>query len=351
MCACARACVCAPQLSARSRTNENKRLGSAIPRSRRSHGTTSAKSLSPVSKKKPQRASDTSFLDRLAAKSRSKARPRTAGPVTCSASGKWSRPGGGRFSLGKPKSETDWIIKRSRETPGPGQYSPAYVRKNRAVKISNANPKSETDRIILRSSQKPGPGAYSPQNINRSKGLKISDANPKSDLDWVIHRSKQSPAPNAYQNPMKTIQQAGGKFSTAKPLTDTEILMIRSSESPGPNQYRVVLPTDGRGATKISDANPKSYLDWTIHRSKEVPGVREDYFCCNFFCFFIFGIVVFLLWLVRLMTFCRGLLGMKTRAGERYTYMPMSYVRTYVVCTYRSVLVSSNSEIGFGRVI
>ena len=265
----------APQLSARSRTNENKRLGSAIPRSRRSHGTTSAKSLSPVSKKKPQRASDTSFLDRLAAKSRSKARPRTAGPVTCSASGKWSRPGGGRFSLGKPKSETDWIIKRSRETPGPGQYSPAYVRKNRAVKISNANPKSETDWIILRSSQKPGPGAYSPQNINRSKGLKISDANPKSDLDWVIHRSKQSPAPNAYQNPMSQIVKSGGKFSTAKPKTETEILMMRSSESPGPNQYSVKLPPSRGGAGKISDANPLTQVDLTILRAKDSPGPNQ----------------------------------------------------------------------------
>jgi hypothetical protein len=188
----------APQLA--PLVDNNIRLGSANPRSRRSttprnRRTTPrrSKTLSPVAKNKPKRASDTSFLDRLAKRTAKARRPRTAGPIVCSASGRWSRPGGGKFSTAKPKTETDWIIKRSKETPGPGQYSPKYVRKNRAVMISDANPKSEVDLIMLRSKETPGPSEYQPKAIGRKKGLKISDARPKSELDWIIHRSISTP--------------------------------------------------------------------------------------------------------------------------------------------------------------
>ena len=231
------------------------------PRSRRTtprSKTRSSASLSPVGKQKPRRKSDNSFLERLAAREEKKRnRPRTAN-VACSASGRWSSPGGGRFSTAKPKTETDWIMKRSRESPGPGQYTPKLVTRNSACKISDANPKSDVDLVMIRSRESPGPSEYQKNNsTNTGKGLKISDANPKSDLDWVIHRAKQTPGANAYQNPMKRIVKTGGKFSAANPLTETEVLMLRSAETPGPNQYNQALPSSGRGATKISDANPK----------------------------------------------------------------------------------------------
>ena len=193
----------APQLSPIQAGND-KRLGSAKPRSRRttprSRRTTPRRqqkslSLSPVNRHKPKTSADMSFLDRLASRaSRKQARPKTAGPVACSASGRWSRPGGGRFSTAKPKTETDWIIKRSKETPGPGQYTPKMIRKKSGCKISDANPKSDVELVMLRSRETPGPSAYQSNiSTNSGKGLKISDANPKSDLDWVIYRSKQSP--------------------------------------------------------------------------------------------------------------------------------------------------------------
>ena len=55
--------------------------------------------------------------------------------------------------MAKPKTETDWIIKRAKESPGPGQYSPKLVRKTSACKISDANPKSDVDLVILRSKE------------------------------------------------------------------------------------------------------------------------------------------------------------------------------------------------------
>ena len=241
-----------------STSTSTPRSRRTTPRSRRTTPRSKSKSgLSPVGKQKPRRAKDTSFLDRLAARANKKQRPRTA-QVACSASGRWSSPGGGRFSTAKPKTETDWIMKRSRETPGPGQYTPKMVRKKSGCKISDANPKSDVDLVMLRSRETPGPSEYQKNSsTNSGKGLKISDANPKSDLEWVIYRAKQSPAPNAYQNPMKRIVKTGGKFSAANPLTETEVLMLRSAETPGPNQYNQALLASGRGATKISDANPK----------------------------------------------------------------------------------------------
>ena len=186
----------APQLAPVQSPNSrhNVRLGSANPRSRHTTPRRTAKTLSPVSKNKPKRAADANFLQRLASRNKLKMnRPKTAGPITCSATGRWSRPGGGRFSTAKPKTETDWIIKRSRETPGPGQYTPKYIRRNRAVKISNANPKSDVDLVILRSKETPGPSEYKPRAIGRERGVKMSDANPKSELDWIIHRSLSTP--------------------------------------------------------------------------------------------------------------------------------------------------------------
>ena len=112
----------------------------------------------------------------------------------CSATGKWSKPGGGRFSNARPKSDIEIKMLRAAETPGPNEYVlPSFGSGNRGVKISDANPKSEVDLIMLRSKETPGPSEYQPKAIGRKKGLKISDAKPKSELDWIIHRSISTP--------------------------------------------------------------------------------------------------------------------------------------------------------------
>ena len=40
-----------------------------------------------------------------------------------SATGRYLLPGGGRFSLAKPKGEFDWVVSRAKQTPGPNQYN------------------------------------------------------------------------------------------------------------------------------------------------------------------------------------------------------------------------------------
>ena len=136
-------------------------------------------------------------------------RPRTSQgisiPPGSSATGRWLRPGGGRFSLGKPKSEIDWVILRAKQTPAPNQYAGVAY--------------------------KWGTG-----------GIKISDANPKSEVDWVIYRSKRTPAPNAYRPPpIASSGMSGGRFSTAWPKSYLDWVKYRASQTPGPSEYKTDL--------------------------------------------------------------------------------------------------------------
>ena len=131
-------------------------------------------------------------LERLTRQKKSAAKSKAGS----SATGRYLLPGGGRFSLAKPKGEFDWVVARAKQTPGPNQYS---------VKVNEW-----------------GTG-----------GIKISDANPKSEIDWVIHRSKKTPAPNEY-GLIKMPGPSGGQFSTAFPLTELDLTILRANDSPGP---------------------------------------------------------------------------------------------------------------------
>jgi len=135
-------------------------------------------------------------LARLTAPPKRKIRPRL--PAT----GKYLRPGGGRFSTAKPKSEIDWVILRAKDSPGPSAYRPVVKAKGGSgtTKISDANPKSDVDWVIYRSKQTPGPSEYKVAGMSNQKrgGGRFSTAYPMSDLEWTIWRAKQTPAPDEY---------------------------------------------------------------------------------------------------------------------------------------------------------
>ena len=116
----------------------------------------------------------------------------------CAASGKWRGRQGGRFSNSKPKSDVDWIIYRSKQIPGPGEYKPLPVEAKKGVKFSDANPKSEVEWIIYHAKQLPGPGQYPLKSTLSNSAVKFSDANPKSDLEWTIYNASQVPGPAHY---------------------------------------------------------------------------------------------------------------------------------------------------------
>ena len=138
-------------------------------------------------------------LERLTRQKKSAAKSKAGS----SATGRYLLPGGGRFSLAKPKGEFDWVVARAKQTPGPNQYN---------VKVNEW-----------------GTG-----------GIKISDANPKSEIDWVIYRSKNTPAPNEY-GLIKMPGPSGGQFSTAFPLTELDLTILRANDTPGPNEYDIDL--------------------------------------------------------------------------------------------------------------
>lgn len=120
-------------------------------------------------------------------------------PYRGSATGKYDMPGGGRFSLSKPKSYIDWEVHRAKQTPGPNSYTlPDPKPKGGVAKISDADPKSDIDWIILRSSKTPGPSQYEPKIIEPKRGVQFSDANPKSYLDWAVYNAKSIPGPGTY---------------------------------------------------------------------------------------------------------------------------------------------------------
>ena len=143
-------------------------------------------------RKNKVRALPAATLLRLTKPPKSKVKPRL--PAT----GKYLRPGGGRFSSAKPKSEIDWVILRAKDSPGPSEYRlPDHVVRG-ATKISDANPKSDVDWVIYRSKQTPGPNEYKVGGIQKTGGGRFSTAYPMSDLEWTIWRAKQTPAPDEY---------------------------------------------------------------------------------------------------------------------------------------------------------
>jgi hypothetical protein len=133
-------------------------------------------------------------LLRLTQPPKNRVRPRL--PAT----GKYLRPGGGRFSNAKPKSEIDWVILKSKDTPGPSAYCPKVPSKGGSgtTKISDANPKSDVEWVIYRSKQKPGPNEYKVGGIQKIGGGRFSTAFPMSDLERTIFRAKLTPAPDEY---------------------------------------------------------------------------------------------------------------------------------------------------------
>ena len=98
-------------------------------------------------------------------------------------------------NIAKPKTDTEILMLRSAETPGPNQYviNDSYTRPNTAgaIKISDANPKSDIDWVILNASQL-GPNQYSPDKdvASRLRGGRFSSARPKSDLEQYTMRLK-----------------------------------------------------------------------------------------------------------------------------------------------------------------
>ena len=99
-----------------------------------------------------------------------------------------------RFADGKPLSDLDWIIKRAKEQPGPG--NPVTLPPVGGGVISTARPLSELDLIALHQPHLPGPGTYDTRvDASSVGGGRFSEARPKSELDWKLLHSSEGPGP------------------------------------------------------------------------------------------------------------------------------------------------------------
>jgi hypothetical protein len=180
--------------------------------------------------------------------------------------------GATKISDANPKSYLDWIIYRSKQTPGPSDYGAPDLPRKEGVRFSNVDLPTEIDIIAKRASQTPGPADY---DLNKSSlhvggACKISDANPKSDLDWIIYRAKQTPGPSDYGAPDLPRKQ-GVRFSNVNLPTEIDIIAKRASQTPGPGAYGIPdLPR--KQGVKFSNVFLPTEIDVIAKRASEIPG-------------------------------------------------------------------------------
>ena len=109
---------------------------------------------------------------------------------------------GARWGKYKPKSDIDWIMYRSAQIPGPGQYTPSDP--NHQGKSSGSwgkyKPKSDVEWLMYYAEQKPGPGQYSIKHARdkSQKAVKWGDFEPMGEIDQIMSRAKHIPGPDAY---------------------------------------------------------------------------------------------------------------------------------------------------------
>eukprot|EP00942_MAST-04A_sp_MAST-4A-sp1_P003775 g3775.t1 len=109
---------------------------------------------------------------------------------------------GARWGKYKPKSDIDWIMYRSAQIPGPGQYTPNDP--NHKGKSSGSwgkyKPKSDVEWLMYYAEQKPGPGQYSIKHARdkSQKAVKWGDFEPMGEIDQIMSRAKHIPGPAEY---------------------------------------------------------------------------------------------------------------------------------------------------------
>ena len=79
---------------------------------------------------------------------------------------------------------------------------------------------TETEILMLRAAETPGPNQYNLPAFGSAKGgVKISDADPLSNVDLIMLRAEETPGPNQYDMSKYsgTYNMSGGKFNLSKP--------------------------------------------------------------------------------------------------------------------------------------
>jgi hypothetical protein len=125
--------------------------------------------------------------------------------------------------------------------PGPGEYhnnKTDMANNTRGARWGKYKPKSDIDWIMYRSAQIPGPGQYTPvdPNHNANNGGTWGKYTPKSDVEWLMYYAEQKPGPGQYQIP-KTESKKAVKWGDFEPMGEIDQIMSRAKHIPGPGQY------------------------------------------------------------------------------------------------------------------
>jgi hypothetical protein len=112
--------------------------------------------------------------------------------------------GGPRFSTAHIPNFVEQEISRTAMIPSSTDYTPKLAGRGGGQKISEGRPKSDLDLLELRYKYEPGPGEYSPSYVRQfsTSSSRAGAGSPvlggrksKTDLEWTIYHAKSLPGP------------------------------------------------------------------------------------------------------------------------------------------------------------
>ena len=136
------------------------------------------------------------------------------------------------------------------DEPGPTSYHP--VDKSGTIgggRFSTSNVMSDVDWVIKRSKSTPGPGFYGMPKFQKVGGGRFSSSMVMSEIDWVVKRSKDIPGPSSYGTPALPQKEGvpfgptGGprEYMRPRPMTAPQMIKARDAANmPGPGSYKAI---------------------------------------------------------------------------------------------------------------
>jgi len=238
---------------------------------------------------------------------------------------------GVKFSEAVVPSETDKLMARAKESPGPGSYSLPGVGDDirGTIKFNESKAKSPVEWLQYYAAQIPGVGAYEvsmalDKNLPNAKpvGGKFNEGNAKSSLDWVEYNAKRIPGPGEYSLPSVGDPRSGvpvpalgkgprGSYVEAMLAQKRQIpgpgsynvgaaykagvepgsmhrgestftsdthedalkhLLLEAARTPGAGQYYRDRTGEGLKGGKFNNSNAKTDVEWKMHEAAQLPG-------------------------------------------------------------------------------
>jgi len=167
--------------------------------------------------------------------------------------------------MSNPKSDIEWKVYLAAKYPGSQIMLPSTLDLRGGRFNQSAKPLTERDWIEKRAKDIPGPGQYQTFKSMDGGPGRFSTAKPKTDVEWKIYFAKKHPSSHIMLP--STLDLRGGRFNqSAKPLTERDWVEKRAKELPGPGHYLHKEKPDVGGG-KFNDSRPKSDVEWRIVRA------------------------------------------------------------------------------------